>query len=145
MDRHCVVGSSFVPLRDGALLLVGGEDETQEILPHQSSFPCAIFLVKYCSQSQNHFNLVSITALLQQTQTSAISWKLAHCTASAVLFNSSSFNLKIIKRIHESAWSRLCPLWLVCSGCTCSPQRLQNSCVEPTFVVVAGKTTQSRS
>lgn len=27
MDRHCVVGSSFVPLQDGALLLVGGEDE----------------------------------------------------------------------------------------------------------------------
>jgi len=28
LDRHCVVGSSFVPLRDGALLLVGGEDES---------------------------------------------------------------------------------------------------------------------
>ena len=28
LDRHCVVGSSFVQLRDGALLLVGGEDES---------------------------------------------------------------------------------------------------------------------
>ena len=28
MDRYCVVGSSFLPLSDGSLLLVGGEDET---------------------------------------------------------------------------------------------------------------------
>ncbi len=27
MDRHCVVGSSFVPLQEGALLLLGGEDQ----------------------------------------------------------------------------------------------------------------------
>jgi hypothetical protein len=28
INRHCVVGSSFVPLQDGALLLLGGEDQS---------------------------------------------------------------------------------------------------------------------
>jgi hypothetical protein len=66
MNRHSVVGSSFVPLQDGSLLLVGGEDEAtgdiaDPVIISLGDFTCEVLcpIPEPLQFSQHHSNVSS--------------------------------------------------------------------------------------